>query len=61
MFQRANPNTAQELKVGNVPSIINSNFNPSWPVKLFHNGWSGNCQNDKTSFSLRNGNHLFNF
>ena len=41
--------------MGSVPSIINSNFNPSWPVKLFHGGWSGNCQNDKTSFSLRNG------
>ena len=55
---RANEDNAQELKVGSVPSIINSHFNPSWPVKIYHGGWSSDCVSQQTASSLKKGNFV---
>ena len=42
MSRRGNSvHPAQIMRLGDVQSVVNSNFNASWPVKMFLGGWPG--------------------
>ena len=38
---RKNVYDRQTLLLGNVQSVLQSNFNASWPVKMYAGGWPG--------------------
>ena len=42
------------MKLGNVSSVLESNFNASWPVKMVSIGWAGQGAKIKSDDSIKN-------
>ncbi len=57
VVNRDTPTTPQELILGDVDSVKNSNFDPAAPIKLVSHGFGGGSIQEGSSGTLKTGKH----